>query len=492
MIDFVICIGNGDEQSDLEAKAIAIDYNLAHRGFLDIHTDLIPGCYHTSIYDIKLLELTTKVAGILDRLKIVVLNQDESFYKNRREYWDTVEMAQAFIDQCPVEFVNPSMHNSLTHSLKNNKSFCIAPFVSLKDNEKHCCYMKHFDSPYTNFYTDPSSVKMRQQMLAGEKTDLCQKCYRYEQFGAASPRQGLTRDWIYRLNLKSYEDVIKHTQLVSYEIFLGNYCNLQCRMCDPASSSLIDSEYAELGLSTEKFGIVTHNFLDTVDLDTVQQLIVTGGEPSINPEFYNFLKHCIQIKKTDFEIQMSTNGVSLTKEFMSLIRQFTNVKISISVDGVDRTNQYIRWPTNWEKWKKNIQTLIESIAPHNYHFSTTLSIYNISQLYPLYEFLDQTYPTALFDISQVETPSNQQAWNFPNKQLVLDSLNQIKTLKKYHSDEFFNSKINGIVRRIETSKIDVDQLAEFFQFNDILDQSRNIRLTDYIPELAQCRSQLPG
>jgi sulfatase maturation enzyme AslB (radical SAM superfamily) len=352
--------------------------------------------------------------------------------------------------------------------------------------------MQYFDSPYTDFDTNPGSVKMRQQMLAGEKTDLCQKCYRYEQFGADSPRQGLTRDWVYRLNLKSYADVVKNTRLVSYEIFLGNYCNLQCRMCDPASSSLIDSEYAELGLSTEKFGIVKHNYLDTVNLDTVQQLNVTGGEPSINQEFYNFLKHCIQVNKTDFEIHMNTNGVALTKEFLSLIQQFRNVKIAISIDGFDRTNQYIRWPTNWEKFKKNVQTLTEYIEPHNYHFSTTLSIYNISQLYPLYEFLDHNYPTALFDMSLVETPSNQQAWNFPDKQVALDNLNRIKTLKKYHSDEIFNSKINGIVQRIETSKVDYDQLAEFFQFNDLLDQSRKIRLADYIPDLAQCRSRLPG
>jgi MoaA/NifB/PqqE/SkfB family radical SAM enzyme len=488
MIDFIICVGNGDKSADELAKKIAVDYALTHRGFLDNNTELLPGCYHTSVYDIKLLQLTTKVADIVDRLKIIVLDQPISCYKNSRDFHDTVEMAQALISHCTVEFVNPSMFNSLIESLKENKSFCIAPFVALKDNTRHCCYMKNFDNPYTNFYTDPNSIKMRQQMLAGEKIDLCQRCYSYEEFGAASPRQGLTREWAYRLNLKSYDDVVKNTKLIRYEIFLGNYCNLQCRMCDPSSSSQIDDEYVDLGLSQQRLGIVNQNHLDKVDLDQVQQLHLTGGEPSINQDLYNFLKKCIDLNKKDFEIFINTNGVSLTKEFVSLIKQFKNVRIAISIDGFDRVNQYIRWPTNWGKFKSNVQTLTESIAPQNYHFHTTLSIYNVSQLYQLYEFLDHYHPTVLFNMDVLETPEHLQAWNFPNKEVVLQNLNKIKTLNKYHYDQVFNSKINGIIQRIETCKIDLIMLEKFFRFNDLLDQSRQVRLVDYIPELEQCRS----
>lgn len=491
MIDFVICIGNGDETADDAAKKIAIDHDVCHRGFLDNNTDLQPGCYHTSIYDIKLLQLTTKVADIIDRLKIIMLDQDESVYKNSRDYHDSIEMAQSFESKCAVEFVDPSMTNLLIRSLRENKSFCISPFIALFNNTAHCCYMKSFERPYTNFDTDPGSVTMREQMLAGEKIDLCQTCYNHEEFGANSPRIGNTENWIYKLNLKSYEDVVKNTKLIRYEIALSNYCNLQCRMCCPEWSNQIDTEYYRIGLSSKKLGIVArNNLLDSVDIDTVQQLHVTGGEPSINQDFYDFLKRCIKVNKTDFEISMNTNGVSLTKEFLELIQQFKNVKISISIDGFDRVNQYIRWPTNWEKFKKNVDTLAQCISAHNYHFNTTLSIYNISQLYEISKFLDQHHSTARFNINPLENPPKLQAWNFPNKTLVLANLEKIKTLDKYRNDVTFNREINGITKRIQSTQPDLAQLKDFFNFNDRLDQSRKVKLADYIPELEQCRSWL--
>ena len=36
----------------------------------------------------------------------------------------------------------------------------------------------------------------------------------------------------------------------------------------------------------------------------------------------------------------------------------------------------------------------------------------------------------------------------------------------------------------------IDSLKQFFEFNDKLDQSRNIKLADYIPELEQARKLL--
>jgi uncharacterized Fe-S cluster-containing radical SAM superfamily protein len=491
MIDFVICLGNGDNSADNLAKDIAIGHNLIHRGFLDNNTELLPGCYHTSIYDIKLLELVNKVTTIIDRLKIIVLDQDEFFYKNTREYHDTIEMAQFLIGKCKVEFVNPLMSNPLITSVEENKSFCILPFISTHKFERHCCWMPKFDH-YTDFYTDENSLKMRQQMLSGEKTDLCQQCYNVEDYGAISRRQIYTRDWLYKLNLKSYSDVENYTKLIRYEISLGNYCNLQCRMCNPESSNLIDNEYSKLGITQYKLGIVKNNQFDKIDLNSIQQLLVAGGEPSINQDFYNFLKHCIQVNKTDFEIFIATNAVSITKEFVSLIKQFSNIKISISVDGFDQTNQYIRWPSDWEKFKKNTQRLISSLSSNNYYFNSVVSIYNIARLYPLFKFLDENYPTSAFSMTFLETPDHQVAWNFPNKQLALDDLNKIKTLKKYHTDQVFNSNINAVIQRIETCEVDYTTLARFFKFNDLLDQSRGVRLADYIPELDQCRGQLTG
>jgi molybdenum cofactor biosynthesis enzyme MoaA len=489
----IICIGNGSEFANALAQDIATSYNFKHHGFLDRHTEILPGCYHTSIYDIKLQELSDKLKS-LDQLKIVVLPQDQSYYNNEREYYDTIDLAEALALEYNVEFVEASMSNPFRHLLEQNKSFCILPFISLNlmldKNTKHCCYMETTNSNYTNFVTDSTSQQIRQQLLDGKKISDCIKCYKIEEYGGRSPRQTYTVDWTHRLGLTSYEDVIKKTKLVRYDIMMGNYCNLQCRMCSPGSSSLIDTEYFQLGLSSSLVGLKSENIFDTVDLDSVQQVLVAGGEPSINQDFYNFLKRCIQAKKTDFEISIASNAVSLPKEFVSLIQQFSNIKISVSLDGFGETNRYIRWPSDWEKIKQNIQRLKDTLSPHNYYFNTTVSIYNISQLYELFEFLDTSYPTSAYNINLLTYPTMQQPWNFPNKKIALDNLNKIKTLKKYQNDEIFNNNINSIIQRIETCEVDLEQLSNFFKFNDILDQSRNVQLTNFIPELEHCRSYL--
>jgi len=94
-------------------------------------------------------------------------------------------------------------------------------------------------------------------------------------------------------------------------------------------------------------------------------------------------------------------------------------------------------------------------------------------------------------VSLLDTPDHQQAWNFPNKQLALDNLNKIKSLKKYHTDEVFKSRIDAVIKRMEKCQVDYRVLDEFFKFNDMLDQARQVKLVDYIPELEECRSYLP-
>jgi hypothetical protein len=89
-------------------------------------------------------------------------------------------------------------------------------------------------------------------------------------------------------------------------------------------------------------------------------------------------------------------------------------------------------------------------------------------------------------------PNILEPWNFPDKQLALKNLNKIKTLKTYQQNQIFKSKIDGIITQLENTNVDLIKLTEFFEFNDKLDQSRGIRLADYLPDLDNCRRYLNG
>ena len=485
--DYVICIGNGGEQANQLSQTIAGNYQLSYLGFLNKNTELKLGCYHTSIYDIKLQELVDKLENI-NNLKIVVLDQNESCYNNAKEFHDTIDLGQAFVDRATVEFINPSMANPFRQLLQHNKSFCIFPFTTVRqfDNGiRHCCYME--ETNCDDFYNDPRTIKLRNQMIAGERTSLCKKCYAVEDTGAISERQNQTINMAYQLGHKSIQDVVNNTKIIRYEIQLDNKCNLMCRMCAPNLSNLIAEEYKKINWFNGDTKVSRSNAFDIIDFDTVQQVKVEGGEPSVSKQFYQFLEKCIALGRTDLEIFISTNAVALSKEFIKLVAQFPNFHAVISVDGFDQVNQYIRWPSDWEKFKSNVEVLKKILNPHNHFFNTAVSIYNISELYSLFKFLEENNNTSLLSIGYVWNPEHLQPWNFPDKQIALEDLNKIKTLKTYQTDLLFRSKIDGLINQMQICTPNLETLKKFFAFNDTLDQSRNVKLIDYIPKLEQCR-----
>ena len=78
--------------------------------------------------------------------------------------------------------------------------------------------------------------------------------------------------------------------------------------------------------------------------------------------------------------------------------------------------------------------------------------------------------------------------NFPDRNLILESLVRIRQLKCYRNDLLLQSFIDGIIMHYDKNfKLDLEKLDAFFEFNDKLDQSRNIKLADYIPELEAAR-----
>jgi hypothetical protein len=374
--------------------------------------------------------------------------------------------------------------------LNNNKSYCVLPFIHLHVNEKNdvklCCladgktvgkYSADFD-----FVNNPELQEIRQAMLAGERVPHCRACYKYEDGGADSSRLRDSREWIEKLNITDIQQT--PIELMYYDIRNDNLCNLSCRMCNPQFSSQIAKEYKELGwvwpIEPMSFG-----FNDVVDLNTAKKIYVAGGEPSLMPEFRKFLKRAVDENKTDIEIRMNTNATNLNKEYRALLSKFTNLNIVCSIDGHDQINKYIRWPADWETIVENIHGLLEitsSIA-----FNVTVGIWNISNLSKLVFFLEQEFPNCPILLNQIMFPPHQMLTAFPNKDLALADLERLKQSKHYTNDESFRSKVDFYITSVTESIIDIKVLADFFKFNDTLDNSRNVKLQDYIPELEKCR-----
>jgi sulfatase maturation enzyme AslB (radical SAM superfamily) len=197
----------------------------------------------------------------------------------------------------------------------------------------------------------------------------------------------------------------------------------------------------------------------------------------------------IDAGRTDIDIRMNTNATNLNKEYRELLSKFTNLTIVCSVDGYNQINKYIRWPADWDSIVSNVHGLLE-ITP-NVAFNVTVGIWNISNLSQLVFFFEKEFPNCSVLLNQIMWPPHQMPTAFPNKELAISDLESIRAKSMhYQTDQSFKSKVDFYVTELQQSTSDLRVLTEFFKFNDKLDQSRNVKLADYIPELEKCRDYL--
>jgi len=498
----ILCLGNNTEDTDIKTQNLARQDFMECYGLLsDLNNEVTidsicePGYYHTSVYDMEYGKLF-KFAQLFE--KIIVLDQSKAQYSHPDAFFKTIQIAKELRQFTTVLFFDPTYEldiNFFENLVKTNKSFCIFPFIELLTNQRTdgqttvCCRSMTpvaKISEITNFATDKNYKTIRDKMIAGTPVpEHCSSCYKLEERGVLSAREQETVEWANRLDLKSLADLESIQYPAYYEIRPSNTCNLQCRMCAPASSHLIGREYKKINLISEFPPKERSNF-DIVNFTNLKKLYVAGGEPTAMPEFYDFLDRCIDENKI-FEFLVNTNATKINSRFKKQLKLLPHMQFIVSLEGVDHVNHYVRWPSNWNTIVENMKYLVNN--HHRITINTTVSIYNVTRLYDLFRWLDIEFPGVLVHASLAGSKNDiLSALRFPDASLALSKLLSIQQLKCYNNDKLLKSFVDGLIQHYQTDpKIDLETLKLFFEFNDKLDQSRNIKLADYIPELEQER-----
>ena len=498
MVMKILCLGNNTKDTDIKTCNLAkTNLSKCHGLLSELDgpslTITQDGWYHSSVYDIeysRLVELATEFNSV------IMLNQPKEQYSHPDAFYKTVKLVENLPNG---KFLNPSYTtdiNFFENLVKTNKSFCIFPFIELLTNQRTdgyttvCCRsstpVAHI-SEIKNWAKNKDYSIIRNKMLNGELLpEHCASCYTLENRNILSAREQETVEWANRLNLTSLNDLTEITHPAYYEIRPSNVCNLQCRMCGPTSSHLIGQEYKKINLISTIPSKEKSDF-SIVDFTNLKKLYVAGGEPTAMPEFYKFLDLCIQNKKTDFEFLINTNATKFSNRFKKQLKQFSNLQFIISLEGVGSLNHYIRWPSDWNTITENMHYL----RKHNHIITTntTVSIYNVTNLYNLLKLFDDEFPGMLVHCLPCTSDDDMlSGFNFPNSKLALERLLPIQQLKCYKNNRLLKSFIDGIITHYQTTlSVDLTQLKLFFEFNDKLDLSRNVKLADYIPELEQAR-----
>lgn len=440
--------------------------------------------------------------------KIVLVDQKQSQFSHSRIFlamWKLVkDMDELGIN---VDIQNPENMEYLARwedYFEKNKSFCANPWILMHDGmdgHTNLCGRNwnkiKLRKNIKDWQTDHDYNSIRSKMLAGEKVNGCEKCYMLEERGARDMRWTDSFDWITRMQLKSIKDFEQIKNPIYYEIRPSNKCNLKCRMCSEGFSHLIQEENNTI--ADNKFHTLKSNdaylshgdSFENIDFTNAIRVYVAGGEPTIMPEFYRFLRACVREGKTDLELAVNTNAVKISDTLFDLFERFPKIWFTCSIDGIGQVNEYQRWGTDAEKQIENIHRLHRNGA--GIHIIFVVSIYNIHNIGDSMHFFDKEFPYASVQINYAGYKNDiLSPFNHPDTEAVLSSLKKAKSSKSYyHQERGSKPLVDALYDHYSSDpKIDVEKLKNFFYYNDMLDKHRGSKLNDYIPELDQCRKYL--
>jgi organic radical activating enzyme len=360
--------------------------------------------------------------------------------------------------------------------------------VSLKD---------YWNGDYLNW--------VREKHLEGRPIKECEACFSYEMKGNESYRQRA---------LDERGVVTEFTKNpVSLDLKLGNLCNAACLFCDPSSSSRILQEWKKIGwdknvpFDTGLTGTVDSSLFKT-DYDWplreefweeikeispgLKNIKFTGGEPLINPHMIKYLKFLVENNyASNIRLQTTSNGIKIPDEFLQLTQHFKEVQLNFSVDGYKSQNEYIRYPTKWDSWLRNIQK-VRSAAGDNtqLYFQHSFGAYSLFGLVDLFKWMWE-FKDFRFHLFKVHNPEFQQSEVIDKTTVlkVVDEFSQLITqLEKDIScerDELLITEMRGLCRFLEGQSDKSHLLPELRKFIKTLDKHRGHSIENFIPKMAE-------
>jgi len=321
---------------------------------------------------------------------------------------------------------------------KNKHVYCPAPFheqmVDSDGTFKPCCSARHTirndDGTEANIanntleevWNNKHMQEIRQNMIDGVKpsNDMCENCYSHERQGTGSSRIN---------ELDEYNDYVD-TPIVEelpdyYDLRFGNLCNLQCIMCDPHYSSrlmteqekvfdlLKQEEFSNNNLyswyknsntiwnrsDAQKYTWPTNNkIFDQITSQMAEsncrKVYVNGGEPTLhNKSLIKMLKLLIENGQAEhIELWINTNATIVDLEFYKLLNNFRQIRLMLSIDGIEESFEYIRYPAKWIIIDSNIKKITNFIASlkdvnkWNVEFQPTFQLLNLLDINRMIEY----------------------------------------------------------------------------------------------------------
>lgn len=397
-----------------------------------------------------------------------------------------------------------------------SKTFCVLPWLNLTVDPdgsiKPCCvsqdFIKKNDGTKYNLgydtieeiYNSTDFINIRTQMLNGEEVHGCSQCYQHEKIGGASQRIMYNDMWKNR----QYTEPVADVKIHYFDLRFGNLCNLNCRSCNPRNSTQLAKEFNELSHTTiSKFHDLTEvdinswyetqTFSDNLEkqLDNIEMLYVTGGEPTINQKNFELLEQLIDLGYSkNIVLMLNTNMTNTNPKFYAMIKQFKFVIFFASIDGYGDMQEYLRYPSKWSQIDSNLQKLLSLGNNISIRLSPVIQITNLNRITELFEYfesINRKLQRGAFELFPIilENPDYLNARNLPLDFKIKSwgLIEQWVSANCKYQKPIFHNKLSALKNKCFEDVDYTEKLTEYFEFNDILDQHRSQSLNDVNPNL---------
>ena len=338
-------------------------------------------------------------------------------------------------------------------------SHCIYPWINLTiDNigELSPCCIFNKKIPNANIAND--NIKdiyhsdylknLRKQFLQGNKPAECSACWKNEDVGIPSMRQGgkyKFRDIYYKIDYEKEE----FTNLQIFDLKLGNACNLTCNICDRVASSKIAKKDLDNNvISINDFNALkksvawaeSEHFWNQILLavDNLKYLDIFGGEPLMSKLHFKFLKKLIELDVAkNIKIDYNTNGTIYSDQFFYDWSHFKEIKLSFSIDDIESRFESQRVGAKWKDVCNNIKKF--NLLRSDKFVTEVFPTVNTQNVLYIPELLDwvhtQDFDHIAFNILHYPMQYNILSLSVTDKEIVINKF------KKYPHYDICNSII---------------------------------------------------
>lgn len=347
-----------------------------------------------------------------------------------------------------------------------NKNFCVVPWTGIEinsDGEVMTCAqgattLGNIQEQSLEEVLNAKPIKdIKKNMLANKPDANCFRCTRRQ---IHDKNFTYLRDHYNKLLVKddvNYND-IDEFKLHTVDLHWSNVCNLRCIMCNPKQSSLVAKDDGVFIKPIEEQNIQTIIKTVVENQYNMREVYLSGGEPFYIPYNIELMK---RIENKDIPLRINTNMQwNKNNRLFQVLKDFTNVHITVSADAVSDKFEYIRNGASWSDFIDNIDYVRQNTT-FKIRMNTIFSIMNADTIPDLIMHFYNELDIKDITINLLLKPKEMDARNYPShkKGALIKKLESLLTLATDNKN--LSSNIENCIMQLN--------LPNQHEYNDALD-----------------------